>query len=81
MKTFEDLEFKKHPNSNDWTKATMEFPDGSSISLITGGGSYSGTRTYEMMSNRTNRQGGIRGWVTPEQITSHMKYIQKNPMK
>ena len=79
MKTFKDLEFKQHTVIKDGTQAIMKFPDGSDISIITGSGTYSGTGAYEMMSNRTNRGDGIRGWITPEQITAHMKYIQQNP--
>lgn len=81
IKTFQDLEFKKHRTIPNGTLAKMEFPDGSKISIITGDGTYSGTGSYEMLSNRTNRKGGIQGWITPEEITRHMKYIQKNPKK
>ena len=80
MKTFKDLEFKIHSAIADGTHAKMRFPDGSEISIINGSGAYAGTGSYEMMSNRTKSREGIRGWMTPEQITRHMKYIQRNPM-
>lgn len=79
--TFQDLEFKQHRTIPNGTLAKMEFPDGSKISIITGDGTYSGTGSYEMLSNRTNRKDGIQGWITPEEITRHMKYIQKTPKK
>ena len=79
MKTFKDLEFKQHTLLRDGTQARMKFPDGSDISIITGSTAYCTPGTYEMMSNRTNRADGIRGYMTPKQITNHMRYIQKNP--
>lgn len=80
MKTFKDLEFKSHPNGMG-LQAKMNFPDGSEISVICGASHYyCGNDTFEMMSNRTNARHGVKGWLTPEQITRHMIYIQKNPL-
>lgn len=82
MKTFKDLEFKQHPLGGKAEQAIMKFPDGSSISVITGDSVFYCTDdiSYEMMSNRSGR-GGVRGWLSPKQISDHMRYIQKNPLK
>jgi len=81
MKTFKDLEFQQHSSIQDGTIAKLNLEDGSQISIITGKGTYSGTNSFEMMSNRTNSRDGIRGWIDIKQINTHLKYIQKNPLK
>lgn len=79
MKTFKDLEFKPHP-SGQGQQAKMIFEDGTEISVICGSSFYyCGVNTFEMMSDRITRNGGVRGWLSPEQITRHMRYVQKNP--
>ena len=80
MKTFKDLEFKPH-ELGDGIHATMKFEDGSEISVIRTSFSYSNNNSFEMMSNRTNTQSGVRGWLSKDNITRHMKYIQNNPLE
>jgi hypothetical protein len=80
MKTFKDLDFKKHSVFDTGTQAKMILSDGTHISVINGDGAYSGDGTYEMMSGRIGTCDGIRGWLTPKQITRHMVYCQRNPL-
>jgi hypothetical protein len=83
MKTFKDLKFKDHPlGPSKGIHAKMWFPDGSHISVIQGPGFYCTVgASYEVLSSRFHRKGGVRGWMSKQQITSHMKYIQNNPIK
>jgi hypothetical protein len=82
MKTFKDLDFKEHGLGKDYgVRAVMEFPDGSKISVLGGSDKfYSSKVSFEMMSNRSKRD-GVRGWLSEKQITRHMRYIQQNPLK
>ena len=80
MKTFEDLVFKTHPTGTG-IQARIVLEDGTDISVIQGKLFYSGEGTYEMMSDRSTSNGGVRGWLTPKKITEHMIYVQKNPKK
>ncbi len=81
MKTFKDLKFLPHSTMAGGTQAMITL-NGCKISVITGAsGMYAGTGTYEMMSSRAKSSYRIRGWLTPEQITRHMIYVQKNPLK
>ena len=81
MKTFKDLVFKNHPIGKG-KQARITLNDGTEISVIYGAlGFYSGEGTYEMMSDRIKQNGGVRGWLTPKQITEHFRYVQKNPVK
>ena len=80
MKTFKDLVFKPHSlGVGCGIQAKTILSDGTEISVIQGKYFYSGACTYEMMSCRVRQNGGVRGWLTPEQITRHMIYVQKNP--
>lgn len=80
MKTFKDLKFLAQTRGVG-TQARITL-NGCKISVITGAaGMYAGTGTYEMMSDRCKSSDGVRGWLTPEQITRHMIYVQKNPLK
>lgn len=78
MKTFKDLIFNPHPKQ-EGKQATITMPDGTWISVIYGNNFSSDEGTYEMMSDRITSNGGVRGWLTPEKITEHMIYVQKNP--
>lgn len=80
MKTFKDLVFETHPVGSG-VQARITLEDGTEISVIQGEHFYSGDVTYEMMSDRITSNGGVRGWLTPDKITEHMKYVQKNPKK
>ena len=79
MKTFKDLDFNPH-SVGSGIHARMEFADGSKISVVQGEFFYSGTNSYEMMSDRSKGD-GVRGWLSEQQITKHMRYIQTNPLK
>ena len=81
LKTFKDLEFKPHPlGYKNHIQATITL-NGCEISVIQGSTFYCGFDTYEIMSDRTHQKRGIRGWLTKEQITKHMVYVQKHPKK
>lgn len=87
MKTFKDLQFNIEHFSGA-KGATMDFPDGSFISVMAGDREETGhycTKgiSYEMLTNRTNRKEGeeAKGWLSPAQISAHMRYIQTNPKR
>ncbi len=81
MKTFKDLKFDLHPNGKGM-QAVITTKDGTNISVICGSRFYYCSEgTYEMMSDRIRINGGVRGYLTPSQITAHLSYVQKNPLK
>lgn len=85
MKTFNDLEFKPHGYIDGVINAVMTFEDGSEISVLkqtkdeVDANLCCSQVSFEMMSNRSNKSGGVRGWLSKDQITRHMRYIQNNP--
>lgn len=79
MKKFKDLDFQPHICGKG-IHARMTFADGSKISVVQGEYFYSGPSSFEMLSNRS-KSDGIRGWISEQQITKHMAYIQRNPLK
>ena len=82
MKTFKDLVFKTHGMGKEYgIQARTILADGTEISVIQGKHFYNGIGSYEMMSCRVKQNSGVRGWLTPKQITAHMIYVQKNPKK
>lgn len=76
---FNDLRFKKHESNPEGVQAYMEFKNGEWISVIGGAGFYGdGQHTFEMMSSSSEKtQRMVKGWRTIEQISRHMKYLQK----
>lgn len=84
MKTFKDLQFGP---CNGGTQAKLDFPNGYSISVIDGPGTYS-TRglTYEIavldakgICYDTPITGDVLGHQTSGQVTEIMKQIQELP--
>ena len=92
MKTFKDLEFIPHETYPDTgVAARLEFPNGEWISVIgcSSGKGYlygNGTTSFEVMSSIKDRMSSkmlnkdchrVRGWMSKEQVTNHMRYLQK----
>jgi hypothetical protein len=79
MKKFNDLKFRKHKYNPNGISAQMQFDNGEWISVIGGEGFYgNGTTSFEMCSSSTDKtQRGVKGWLSKEQITRHMVYLQK----
>lgn len=92
MKTFDDLEFQRHPIAIDSLsdyknakQAVLDFENGYGISVIIGSCFYSnGIDTYEVavMKNGsicydTPITDDVIGRITPEQVSEVMKQIQE----
>lgn len=80
LKTFKDLEFKKHKSFKDSVHAVMEFNNGTFISVVGGAsGLYGdGKVSFEIMSTVTQRKSyGVEGWLSKRQVTNRMRYLQK----
>ena len=79
MKKFSDLEFKDHKHIKGAVQAYIEFENGQWISVIGGDHFYgNGSTSFEIMSSSTeNRAGGVKGWRSKQQITDHMRYLQR----
>ena len=79
MKTFDDLEFKPHPNGLGGKQAVMEFDNGHRISVVGGGiGLYGdGVRTFEIWRSC---DGDVKGHLTPEEIDQEMIELQNLPV-
>lgn len=75
VKTFEDLVFKAHPNNRGGVQATMDFPNGHSISVVGGSqGLYGdGVKTFEIWTSDNN---DVVGWLSPDDVTKHMLITQ-----
>ena len=75
VKTFDDLDFKPHPNSRGGVQATLDFPNGHSISVVGGSqGLYGdGVNTFEIWTSDSN---DVVGWLSPEDVTKHMLITQ-----
>tara|TARA_R100001463_G_scaffold30150_1_gene68619 strand:+ start:497 stop:739 length:243 start_codon:yes stop_codon:yes gene_type:complete len=79
MKTFKDLKFEPH-SVCDGVQARMNFHNEQWISVVGAEkGLYgNGVTSFEIYSSstiKTKRQ--VKGWRTKDQITNHMKYLQK----
>jgi len=84
MKTFNDLNFQKHPIIPFGQHAEMEFKNGYGISVVNGRGAYSRTGTYEVavlyngdLCYNTDITDDVLGYQTPEQVTEVMRRIQE----
>lgn len=90
-KTFEDLEFKRHPNRFlEGTQAVIFFPNNYGASVVCGKDFYSnGVDTYEIAClykgenegplvypKDTPFENGVCGYCSKERITNLMKEIQ-----
>lgn len=85
MKTFDDLEFKKHRISG--TQAVMEFDNGYGVSVITGPIAYGGDQgLYELavlkgasLCYSTPVTDDVIGHLSPEEVTQKMTEVQALP--
>lgn len=80
LKTFEDLNFKQHPNN--WmegaVQAWLDFDNGHFVSVVGGGyGLYGdGYKTFEVGFTLPDGNIDVEGWLPPEQVTRLMFQIQ-----
>jgi hypothetical protein len=90
MKTFKDLEFKKHPNSIDafdmGVQARLDFDNGFGVSVVKGPHTYGGDRgLYELAVFKDGEihydnqvaNGDVVGYLREEDVTDAMLVIQK----
>ena len=79
MKTFKDLKFETHALDKTAICCLIEFNNGEWISVIGGSSFYGdGVVSFEIMSSSTeNTKRGVKGWLSKEQVSNHMKYLQK----
>ena len=82
--TFKDLVFKSHKVFPKAWASRMEFDNGTFISVV-GGHEFlygNGFSSFEIMSTVTDRRGefgGVDSWMSVEQITRRMRYLQTLP--
>lgn len=80
MKKFNDLKFKQHPSTRTGIHAIINFPNGEWVSVVgcSKGSFYgNGITSFEMMSSSTEKTArGVKGWLSKEQISRHMIYLQ-----
>ena len=81
--TFTDLQFKPHKVAPNSVGAYMEFPNGQWISVVGGdkdSGLYGdGKHLFEILSSSSHKF--VRAWRTKEEVTNHMRYLQKKTDK
>lgn len=84
MKTFKDLDFKKHHNSLYSTQARLDFNNGYGVSVITGYGAYSNeSQPYELaimyngeLCYNTEITDDVIGYLTESEVTDYMIKVQ-----
>jgi hypothetical protein len=88
LKTFQDLEFKPHPNNHDLygkgVLAKLNFDNGHWVSVIGGDiGMYGdGVNTFEIGYPVSENDMDVIGYMTPKEVTEMMFQIQmKKPLK
>lgn len=85
MKTFDDLEFKEHPNKLGGVIARITFDNGYGASVAQTPFSYGGDQDlYELavlksgtITYSTPITDDVEGYLTPKEVTDLMKLIQK----
>ena len=85
MKTFDDLEFKEHPNKMGGVIARIEFDNGYGASIAQTPFSYGGDQgLYELAVMKDNAiaydtsvTNDSEGYLAPEDVTRLMEQIQK----
>ena len=78
MKTFKDLHFKPHKNIKGGVHALLNFDNGTYISVV-GGPKFlygNGVSSFEVKSTVTDKRNDVSGWLSINQVTSRMKYLQ-----
>ena len=90
MKTFKDLQFKRHKNVTDSkaVAANMELGNGITVSVVAGEGLYSGDGTYEVAMFAGEHEflplsvwDDVLGWQTPGEINVLLEEAQTNGAK
>ena len=81
MKTFKDLVFEEHKFVKGGVHASMKFENGNYISVVGGGKDFflkgNGITSFEIMSSVTEKRPmGVECWLSPEQVTQRMRYLQ-----
>ena len=87
MKTFQDLVFQSKNNGLDGTQATMDFPNGYGVSVITGFGAYGGEQgLYELavvkggvLCYDTPVTSDVVGYLSAGKVTELMQQVQELP--
>ena len=77
--TFKDLDFKPHKVAPNSVAAYMEFSNGQWVSVVGGdenSGLYGdGKHLFEILSSSAHSM--VRGWKNKEEVSNHMRYLQK----
>lgn len=85
MKTFEDLEFKDHPNGMGGVQAKIQFANGFGASVVKTPHSYGGKNGfYELavfgqdghITYDTPVTEDVKGWLTEDDVTAILAQIQ-----
>lgn len=82
--TFDDLDFKPHPNWPDGVQAKAEFPNGYGVSVIKSVNSYGGSRgLYELAVFKDGRlcydtpiTGDVLGYLSPSTVTETLEAVE-----
>ena len=85
MKTFDDLEFKEHPNKLGGITARIEFDNGYGASVAQTPFSYGGNQDlyelavlkYGLITYDTPITDDVIGYLTQQEVTDLMEQIQK----
>ena len=86
MKTFDDLEFQRHPNYPYFKlQAKLHFENKYGVSVITGKNAYShrdaeyevGILFNDDLTDQTKYEDKIIGYQTAEEVSEIMAYLQK----
>ena len=79
MKTFNDLQFKPHPNGRGGIQAIMEFENGHRISVVGGSeGLYGdGVETFEIWRSCDS---DVKGWLSKDQVSEEMMDLQTSQL-
>jgi len=84
MKAFKDLQFVPHPTGLSIVQARMDFPNDYGVSVIQGGGAYSGNDSYEVavmkggnISYSTGITDDVLSYQTESEVSEIMKKVQQ----
>jgi hypothetical protein len=90
MRTFKDLLFNTMDDDSNWIRAFMKFDNGYGVSVVKGPHSYGGkVGLYELavldgdgeITYSTYITDDVLGFLTPDDVTSHMIEIQELPIE
>ena len=85
MKTFNDLDFRPHPNGMGGVQARIKFENGYGASVIKSSFSYGGNQgLYELavlfeddITYNTPITDDVLGYLSEDDVTEHLKQIQE----